>query len=171
VTVFVVSSIIHMLLPYHRSDFVRLPAEDEVMSALRPFNIPPGDYVIPYAGGPAGMKSPEFQEKVNKGPVAFMTVMPNEMPSMGTSLFQWFVYSLIVGVFAAYIAGRALDPGADYLAVFRFVGATAFLGYSMALLQNSIWLKRNWTATTKSVFDGLVSGLLTAGRFGWLWRG
>jgi len=84
---------------------------------------------------------------------------------------QWFVYSLIVGVFAAYIAGRALEPGAHYLAVFRFAGATAFLGYGMALLQNSIWYKRNWTATLKSVFDGLVYGLLTAGMFGWLWPG
>jgi len=170
-TVFVVSSVIHMVLPYHRTDFVKVPAEDEVMNALRPFNIPPGDYVIPHAGSSQAMKSPEFQEKVNKGPVAFMTVMRSEMPSMGASLVQWFVYSLIVGVFAAYIAGRALEPGAHYLAVFRFAGATAFLGYGMALLQNSIWYKRNWVATLKSVFDGLVYGLLTAGMFGWLWPG
>jgi len=30
-------------------------------------------------------------------------------------LLQWFVYSIVVGVFAAYIAGRALGPGASYL--------------------------------------------------------
>ena len=48
--VFVVSSIIHMLLPFHRNDFRKLPKEDEVMDALRGFNVPPGDYAVPCAG-------------------------------------------------------------------------------------------------------------------------
>jgi hypothetical protein len=53
--------------------------------------------------------------------------------------------------------------------VFRFAGATAFLGYSMALVQHSIWYKRNWTTTLRSMFDGLIFACLTAGTFGWLW--
>ena len=88
---------------------------------------------------------------------------------MGSSLAQWFVYCLIVGVFAAYITGRALEPGAHYLSVFRFAGATAFVGYSLALMQNSIWYKKNWSTTLKSMFDGLIYALFTAGVFGWLW--
>jgi hypothetical protein len=115
------------------------------------------------------MKSPEFLEKVRKGPVVLMTVAPGGSMSMGTSLVQWFLYSVLVGVFAAYLAGRALGPGAPYLAVFRVVGTVAFMGYALALFQYSIWYKRNWAATLKSVFDGLVYGLLTAGTFGWLW--
>jgi hypothetical protein len=63
----------------------------------------------------------------------------------------------------------ALKPGAHDLAVFRFVGATAFLGYALALLQNCIWYKRQWSANLKSIIDGLVYALLTAGCFGWLW--
>jgi hypothetical protein len=61
------------------------------------------------------------------------------------------------------------QPGAHYLAVFRFVGAAAFLGYAVALWQNSIWYKRKWSTTLKSTFDGLVYALFTAGTFGWLW--
>jgi hypothetical protein len=62
------------------------------------------------------------------------------------------------------VAGRrALAPGAHYLSVFRFVG------YALALWQNSIWYKRAWSTTLKSTFDGLVYALLTAGTFGWLW--
>ena len=169
VLVFVVSSIIHMALPYHRGDVRKLPAEDDVMEALRRFNIPPGDYMVPRAGSSAAMKSPEFLEKLKKGPVLLMTVIPNGPISMGTSLLLWFLYSILVSVIAAYVAGRALAPGADYLAVFRFVGCTAFTGYSLALLQNSIWYKRSWGTTLKSMFDGLVYGLVTAGTFGWLW--
>ncbi len=171
VFVFVVSSFIHMALKYHRTDFGKLPNEDQVMDALRPFGIPPGDYVVPYAGSTDVMKTPEFTEKVSKGPVAFMTVLENGPFAMGESLVMWFLYSVVVSVFAAYIAGHALDPGVDYRAVFRFVGAVAFAGYGLALLQNSIWYKRNWAATLKSVFDGLVYAFVTAGTFGWLWPG
>jgi hypothetical protein len=169
VIVFVARSIIHMVLPYHRKDLHRLPKEDEVMEALRPFNIPPGDYGMPLAGSMEGMKSPQFIEKMKAGPVAFITVIPNGPPSIGSSLALWFIYSIVVGIFAAYIAGRALPHGANYLAVFRFAGCTAFVGYSLALLQHSIWYKRNWGVTIISMLDGLVYGLLTAGTLGWLW--
>ena len=167
--VFVVSSIIHMVLPYHRTDFRKLRDEDGVMDALRKFNIPPGEYMVPRAGSPKEMKAPEFIDKVKKGPVAIMTVMPSGQPSMGTNLLLWFLYSIVVGIFAAYVAGRALGPGTPYLAVFRFAGCTAFVGYAVALWQNSIWYKRAWSTTLKSTLDGLVYALLTAGTFGWLW--
>jgi len=169
VIVFVVSAIIHMVLPYHRNDLRKAPKEDELMDALRRLDIPPGDYLVPHSGSMEGMKKPEFIEKMKKGPIALLTVAPGAAPSMGPNLALWFLYSLLVSVFAGYITGRALGPGASYLAVFRFVGATAFMGYSFALLQSSIWYKRSWVTTLKSVFDGFVYGLLTAGTFGWLW--
>jgi len=164
-------TILHMVLRHHKNDFKQVPSEDEVMDSLRKYNIPPGDYVIPYAGSTEAMKSEEFKEKTAKGPVAFLTVGENGMPKMGKSLFLWFVYSVIVSFLSAYITSRAIDPGFDYLEVFRFAGATAFIGYSIALLQNSIWYKRNWCATIKSMFDGLIYAIVTAGVFGWLWPG
>jgi len=169
VIVFVVSAIIHMVLPYHKSNFKKVPNEDGVMDALRPFNIAPGDYMLPLCHGPAEMKSPEFTEKLKKGPVISMTVFPNGPFSMTGSLVLWFLYSIVVGVFAAYISGRALAPGAEYLQVFRFAGCTAFLGYALALLHDSIWYKRCWATTFKFIFDGFIYGLLTGGAFGWLW--
>ena len=74
-----------------------------------------------------------------------------------------------MGVVAAYMAGRALGPGAPYPAVFRFAGTTAFIAHSFALPQYSIWYHRNWGTTLRSMFDGLIYGLLTGGTFGWLW--
>jgi hypothetical protein len=115
------------------------------------------------------MKDPAFVAKMTKGPVVLMTVAPGAPPSMGTSLALWFLYVVVVNFFAAYVTSHALGPDARYLAVFRFVGATAFMGYSLALAQQSIWYRRGWTATFKSMLDGLVYGLLTAGTFGWLW--
>jgi len=169
VFVFIVSSVIHMLLTYHRNDFVKVPMEDELMEELRKYSIPPGDYIVPYAGSIEVMRSSEFIKKTKEGPVIFMTVLKNGPQAMGGNLVMWFLYSVIVGVFAAYIASRALGPEAHYLEVFRFAGCTAFVGYSLALMQNSIWYKRNWGATLKSMFDGLIYALVTAGTFGWLW--
>jgi hypothetical protein len=169
VIVFFASWVIHMLLRYHHTDFLKVPSEDEVQDALRRFNIPPGDYMIPCSGGPEGMKNPEFQAKIKKGPVVVMTVFGPAATSMGASLAQWFVYLVVVSIFAAYVAGRAVPAGAPYLEVFRFAGCTAFIAYSMALWQNSIWYKQKRSTTIKNTFDGLVSGLLTAGVFGWLW--
>ena len=167
--VFLASAILHMALPWHRADFKKLPDEARVMEALRGFAIPPGDYLVPCAGSPADMKSPEFVDKMTTGPVMLLTVMEPGPPAMGAQLAQWFVYCLVVSFFAAYVVGRALPPADSYLHVFRFAGATAFIGYSLALWQNSIWFKRSWVTTMKSTIDGLIYGLLTAGTFGWLW--
>jgi hypothetical protein len=169
VIVFVASSVMHMVLPYHKGDFSSVPKADDVQAALRPFNIAPGDYMLPRPSSMADMKAPAFLEKLKKGPVMMMTVMPNGPGNMGKSLGLWFVYSIVVSLFSGYIASHALATGANYLAVFRFVGSTAFMGYSFALLQFSIWYGRNWGTTFKSVFDGLIYALLTAGTFGWLW--
>jgi len=168
VFVFIASSIIHMLLPYHWSDFRKAPSEDALLGAVRDLKIPPGEYVVPYCASPKEMKDPAFVEKRKKGPVAFLTVMPGDT-GMGQSLALWFVYCLVVGTIAAYVAGRALEPGAHYLEVFRFVGCTAFVGYAVALWQNTIWYKRRVSTTLKSNIDGLVYAFLTAGTFGWLW--
>jgi hypothetical protein len=169
VIVFFMSAIIHMLSPWHKGDYPKMPNEDKVMDALRPLAIPPGDYRVPRPGNTKDMKSPEFLEKMNKGPVMVVTVMPNGMMSMGKAFAGWFIYAVVVSFFAAYVTGRALPLGADYLHVFRFVGATAFLAYSAALWQMPIWYHRSVSITIKATVDGLIYALLTAGTFGWLW--
>jgi hypothetical protein len=53
--------------------------------------------------------------------------------------------------------------------VFQLAGATAFIGYAMALWQMSIWYRRSVMTTIKANVDGLIYAMLTAGVFGWLW--
>jgi Flp pilus assembly protein TadB len=169
VFVFVASSIIHMMLPYHKGDYKKVPAQDDVMDALRKFNIPPGDYMLPRCDSMEEMRSAAFKEKMKKGPVVMMTVMPSGQLGIGSQLVQWFIYCMVIGVFAAYVTSRALVPGAPYLVVFRFAGTVAFAGYALALAQFSIWYRRSWRTTIVSMFDGLIYACLTAGTFGWLW--
>lgn len=168
VLVFIVSAIIHMVLPYHKDDWKKVEREDDLLEAFRKIGVPPGDYMAPCAGGYRGMKDPAFQEKMKRGPIVIMTVM-GAGASMGKSLAQWFVFCVVVGVFAAYLTGRAFGPGTDYMTVFRYAGTTAFLGHSLALVQTSIWYHRAWSTTIKLLLDGLLYALLTAGVFGAMW--
>ena len=169
VFVFIASSIVHMVLTYHRTDLGQVPDEAKVMDALRPFNIPPGDYVMPFAADNNEMGTPEFVEKTRQGPVGFLTVLPNGPMTIGKSLGMWFGYSLVVGAIAGYTAGLTLGPDADYRVVFRIVSTVAFCGYSLAILQSTIWWYRSWGYTLRTMFDGLIYALLTGGTFGWLW--
>jgi len=84
---------------------------------------------------------------------------------------MWFIYSLVVGIFTAYVAGISLKPGADYMTVLRLTSTVAFIGYALAQWQSSIWYHRKWSTSIKNTIDGLIYGLLTGGVFGWLWVG
>jgi len=168
VIVFVASSILHMVLPYHRSDYKKLPDEDKVAAALRSVGVAQGLYSLPYCTHKE-MKSPEMQEKFKQGPVGLITVFPSGAMNMGKYLGQWFVYCLVVGVFTAYLTGRVLVPGTNYLAVFRVAGTVSFMAYGVGQVVSGIWAGVPWSNVAKQVFDGLVYSLLLAGTFGWLW--
>lgn len=169
VLVFVLSSIIHMVLKYHNSDYHQLPNEDAVRTALRSGNPDPGQYVVPYCSDMKQMEAPEMKQKYVEGPVGVLFLKRPGPVSMGAPLAQWFVFNLIVSVFVAYIASHVLEAGTPYLAVFRVVGATAFLAYSAGNIPNAIWMGKPWGVAFKESIDGLLYGLMTAGAFGWLW--
>jgi len=169
VFVFVASSIIHMGPFWHRNEYPQLPDEAKARAAIGALGVPPGDYMLPRCKTHAEMRTPEFMQKIAEGPVWIITVRPNGQIGMGKQLFMWFVHLALVALFAGYIAAVALPPGAHYLTVFRFVGTSAFMAFSLGLLHDSIWYSRQWSTTLKLMFDGLIYSLLLAGTFGWLW--
>ncbi len=168
VIVFVASSLMHMVIPYHQSDYKKLPDEDKIISTLRAAGLQRGLYTFPHTTHKE-MKTPEMQEKFKQGPVGFITAFPTGTPNMPMFLAKWFGFCVIVGVFVAYITGRTVAPGVDYLAVFRVAGTLGFMAYGLGHLSDGIWKGQTLSATLKEVFDGLIYGLLTAGVFGWLW--
>ena len=167
--VFVASSLIHRGPFWHRSDYPSMPREAEVLDALRPLAIPPGDYFIPRASSMKEMGSSDFRDKMTRGPVAVMTVLPNGPLNFNRSLLQWFVFLVVVAIFVALLTSRTLPIGTPYPRVFKVAGTIAFVGYALALCQLSIWYRRSWMLTAKAGLDGLIYAALTAGTFGWLW--
>jgi hypothetical protein len=166
VIVFIASSIAHMVLPHHRSDYHKLPNEEAARGALK--GVPAGVYMIPYCTHKKEdmeAAKPKFAE----GPVAIVTMRPPGEVQLGKFLGLWFVFCVLVSYFTAYVALHTLPRGTHYTEVFRIVGATAFLGYGLSQFANSIWKGQPWSVTVKEMIDGLVYALLTAGTFGWLW--
>lgn len=170
VLVFVVSSLVHMVFQWHKSDCRGLPDEARTLDALRTQNLTQGMYVFPFAPSMKDCGSPEMTAKYQQGPVGYLTVLPKGVPNIGKSLIQWFVYTLLVGALAGYVAWHAVGgAGAAYLGVFRLTGAVSFGAYALAASVDSIWKGVPWGSTAKFMFDGLLYSLCTAGAFGWLW--
>ena len=169
VIVFFASAIMHMVLAYHKSDYRKLPDEDRVTDALRSAGVTRGPaYFFPYFSFKE-MKSAPVIEKMKRGPVGLLTVLPSGAPAMGKNMVQWFLYCVVISIFAAYLSGRTLAPGTAFLQVLRIVGTAALLGYGAAHAQESIWSSRSWLVTFKHLLDSVIYAALTAGTFGWLW--
>jgi hypothetical protein len=168
--VFVVSSILHMMIRIHKGDYRKVPGESDLLAAMRAQGLKPGTYMFPCPGSMKEMHTPEMIEKYDKGPVGFMTVVPNGMPGIGKSLVQWFLYSVVISVFVAYIGNLAIDGETDgFRHIFRVTGTVAVLAYAFSSVSDSIWTGLSWVITAKFVFDGIVYGLVTGVVFGLLW--
>ena len=163
---FFMSSAIWVLFKWHDRDFNKTDREDDVSAALK--GAKPGFYLLPHCPDYADMAKPEVQQRFSDGPVAYITVAPNGMPSMGPKMISMIIYFGMVSVFCAYMLTRTMAPDADYLAVFRIAGSIAFIANGIAVIPDSIWFSRPWSMTIKNLVDALIYGLLTGGIFGWL---
>ncbi|HJW09382.1 MAG TPA: hypothetical protein VJ483_07075 [Holophagaceae bacterium] len=166
---FVASSLIHMALKYHNSDYHGLPNEDEVRATITKGAPAPGQYVIPYCSDHKDMGSEAMQTKFKEGPVGFLILRAPGPMSMGASLFQWFLFCLLVSFFSGYLGAATLKAGVHYLQVFQVVGTAAFMGYGLGLIPMGIWWGQPWRSVAKGILDALIYACLTAGAFGWLW--
>lgn len=169
VLVFVASSLIHMVIQWHRADYKKLANEEEVRVALQHSNAEPGQYVLPHCRDSKEMASPAMQQKLEEGPNAILWLRPRGSVKLGPFLGKWILYSFLVSLVAGYVAKASLARGTDYLAVFQVVGAAAWLAYSWQSPADSIWKGKPWTETARDMVDGLVYAALTAGSFAWLW--
>ena len=127
VLVFLASSLIHMVVKWHASDYRALPQEAAVREALRGADLPPGQYVIPHCADMKDMASEAMRRKYEEGPVGLLMLSPSRVPNLGASLGQWFLYTVLVGFMVAYLASRSFGPAAHYLKVFRLRGLDRLL--------------------------------------------
>src|SRR5262245_12267934 len=169
VFVFITTMIVHMIPGWHQGDMAAVPGEDKVMETLRGLNLQPGEYRFPYGNTTKEMEAPAFVEKMKAGPVGTMTIRPSGELPFGKIMGLWFLYVLVIAVFAGYLTSRTRAPDAAFLEVFRVSGTVAFCCYAVAHWQNWIWWGKSTRMTVTYSVDGLLYALVTGATFGWLW--
>jgi hypothetical protein len=169
VLVFIVSSILHLAVPWHRNDYPKIPNEERALEALRLLAIPPGDYMVPNPDDPQVSRLAACADTLDEGPVMVLTVLPNGRTPMARNLTLWFVYLVVVAALSALADLIALRPAAGQPEVMHLTLLTSFMGYTLALWQMTIWYRRAWTTTAKATIDGLIYAAVTAGTFAWIW--
>ena len=169
VFVFVASSVVHMVLQWHKSDYHGFANEEEVRAALGKSMSAPGIYLVPYCSDMKQMSSPEMQAKYREGPIAKVILRGGMVPAMGKQLAQWFVFCLVVSLFCAGIASHALAAGALAKSIFCTIGLAALMGYGFYTIPHGIWWGQPWRAVLKDLADGVIYALVTAATFAWLW--
>ena len=169
VAVWIVSAVVWMVLPHHKTDYGALPDEGAAIAALKAQNLSPGRYAFPHMQSPADLKEADTRRRFEEGPAGYLTVVPRGVPVMGKSMGIQFLTYLIVAGAVAYVASRTLAPGAEYLQVFQITGTVAFMAYGFGTFQDAIWFGRPWSDIAKNLFDAFVYGCVTGGVFGWLW--
>lgn len=168
VCVFFASSIIWMLLPYHKPDIKAIPNEAEFDEAINKLGIAPGFYMYPNCQNAKDMKSEAFKARWKSGPWGTINVMGHQ-PNFAMNLLKTFIAYGLITVMVAYISGMALGPGADYMNVFRVVATAGILGHCMGALAGSFFLGTPTRFIVTCFIDGVIFALITAGVFASMW--
>jgi len=168
VLVFVASSLIHMVVKWHNTDYLQLPNEEEVRAAIRKGSPGPGQYILPHCHM-EDMGKPEVQQKYEEGPLGLLTLQANGRPRLARSLVGWFLFNLLLSAAVAIILGHTSGPGASHRHVFKVAAAITFLVHAGGSCPAAIWMGKPWRIVAKEAVDGLVYGLVVGAAFGWLW--
>jgi hypothetical protein len=158
-----------VVLPFHRTEWKRLPSEHDVLEALRKSLPPPGLYAFPFARG-SDLTRTDIRVALEKGPVGYVAIAKSGRGDMKVMLMQSIVFYVIVSTLVGYVAWNAgLKLGAPYLSVFRIVGSVTTMVYVLGSAPESIWFGRPWKSWAIQLADGVGFGVVTAATFAWLW--
>jgi len=169
VAVFIVSLIIHMAMPWHKSDYGNVPNDDDAIAAIRSLNLAPDDYAVPNPRLPGGGKNPNFIPNFERGPSFHMTVMNPGKMNMGKYMGTWFLFTLLISAIAGWVTGSIVAPGGNTRAVFHFSAIITACSYGFGAWPLSIWYHRKWSTAFKGTFDAILYGLATGAVFMWMW--
>ena len=171
VVVFIISSLIHMVVKWHASDYGFLANEDAIREAIRAGKPAPGRYVIPQCKEMKDMASPEMQKKYQDGPVGHVTILPNGVPNMGKYLGTWFLWSLVIAIVAALLTTRLVPMDHAFARpAAKLVGAITLIAHGFGTVTESIWTGRPWGQSLKYMLDAALYAIGSGLVFLWLWH-
>jgi hypothetical protein len=164
VALFFTSFLSWMVVRLHEQDWIKIDDEDKLIDTVREMNIPEGNYMFPGSESAKEMNSPEYQEKYKAGPRGILQVLP--AANMGVNLGLTVVFFLFCNATFAYLASFALEPGTDFVTVFRFVATIALMTFCASMIQHAIWFKNR---VVGHVIESIAYALIAGAIFAALW--
>ncbi|MEM7385695.1 MAG: hypothetical protein AAF514_12185 [Verrucomicrobiota bacterium] len=166
IALFFASFLFWVVTPIHKADWPKLPDEDAFIKAIRPLDLPLGNYMYPGYETMEEAKREEHQNKWKNGPRGVLTVLPK--PNMGRNLGLTFVFFLLSSFCIAYLASLALPSGTEFARVFRVVATAAIMTYLPAILLHAIWFR---CRVVGHVVETIAYAAICGAIFGALWPG
>ncbi|TWT54357.1 hypothetical protein Pla22_20040 [Rubripirellula amarantea] len=160
----VLSSISWMVMPHHKPEWIKMPAEDEVQGLIEAKGIPAGQYMFPFASSPEEMQSPEFKRK--QGQCKGMLVLWQTPLNMGVAIAKTFSFFMIAAFVIGYLASLALPAGESFSPVIQFVTTAGLLAHCSAHFPHVFWFRRR---IAMELVDGVVYAFVTGLLFALLW--
>ncbi len=158
------STLAWMLLPHHKPEWNRLPVEQELLELLNRHQVPPNQYMFPFAANGNEAGTPEFKTRQACSGMLIRWATPL---NMGAAIGKTLAFFMVAAACIGYLAGLAIPtPSADAAHVFRVVGTTGILTHCFAHFPHVFWFRRR---IAMEVLDGIIFAMITAGIFAALW--
>jgi hypothetical protein len=160
----ILSTLAWTVLPHHKPEWVKMPAEDELYDLVTKRQVAPGQYIFPFVAKADDMKSEAFQEKSRRctGMLVLWSSPTNMGKAMGLTLLAFMVIAFVI----AYLSSIGLARGAAPMRVFQFVTTAGLLAHVAAKFPFVFWFRRK---IAMDVLDGIVYAVVTGLIFAFLW--
>jgi hypothetical protein len=158
------STLAWMLLPHHRLEWQKIPAEEAFQDAIVAHNIGAGQYVFPFTQDMKEIKTEAFQKRQNT--CQGMLVLRNSSLNMGAAILKTLTHFLVVAFVIGYLASLGLPAGAPFPKVVQFVTTAGLLTHCAAHFPHVFWFPRK---IAMELIDGIVFSLATGLVFAAFW--
>jgi hypothetical protein len=160
----ILSTLAWMVLPHHKPEWTKMPAEDDVRDLLVSRNVPAGQYMFPYCATAEEMNSEAFKQKQSQ--CTGMLVIWKKPIHMPTAILKTVSFFFIAAFVIGYLASLALPSGTSLPKVIQFVTTAGLLTHCAAHFPHVFWFKRR---IAMELLDGVVYAFVTGLIFAALW--
>jgi len=161
----IASTIAWTLLPHHKPEWNKLPAEEGLLDFLDQNSVAASQYLFPFCDDPKLMSEPEFKQKMETRCRGMLILWPKP-PNMGKAIGLTLAFFLVAAFAIGYLASIAFAPGASMMEIFRLVFMAGLLCHVAGPFPGVFWFRKY---VAMEMLDGLVYALITAGIFAGLW--
>lgn len=166
IAIWLASSLLWAVLPWHRKDYSKLINQTDVQDALGKTMPTPGLYSIPFMSTIKEMEHAEIKTMIDKGPLALITILPADTFNMGKRLSLWFLLNLAIASIIAILIeittlGIPVDDHRHFGVVIHIAGLVTLLTYGGAYITEGIWFSRTWKVVAKYLVDALIYAVIT----------